>query len=92
MSGHSKWSTIKRQKGAKDAARGAVFTKLGNAIAIAARGGADPETNFALRMTIASKIKMPRSYRKYFTRVMDPAAWLYWWSAPQTIPIAPTLT
>jgi transcriptional/translational regulatory protein YebC/TACO1 len=37
MSGHSKWSTIKREKGAKDAARGAVFTKLGNAIAIAAR-------------------------------------------------------
>ncbi len=52
MSGHSKWSTIKRQKGAKDAARGAVFTKLGNAIAVAARGGADPETNFALRLAV----------------------------------------
>lgn len=52
MSGHSKWSTIKRQKGAKDAARGAVFTKLGNNIAVAARGGADPETNFALRLAI----------------------------------------
>lgn len=52
MSGHSKWSTIKRQKGAKDAARGAVFTKLGNAIAIAARGGEDPETNFSLRLAI----------------------------------------
>jgi YebC/PmpR family DNA-binding regulatory protein len=52
MSGHSKWSTIKRQKGAKDAARGAVFTKLGNAIAIAARGGADPDMNFALRLAI----------------------------------------
>ncbi len=52
MSGHSKWSTIKRQKGAKDAARGAVFTKLGNAIAIAARGGDDPETNFSLRLAI----------------------------------------
>ncbi len=52
MSGHSKWSTIKRQKGAKDALRGAVFTKLGNAIAIAARGGTDPETNFALRLAI----------------------------------------
>jgi YebC/PmpR family DNA-binding regulatory protein len=52
MSGHSKWSTIKRQKGAKDAARGAVFTKLGNAIAIAARGGADPDTNFSLRLAI----------------------------------------
>lgn len=52
MSGHSKWSTIKRQKGAKDAARGAVFTKLGNAIAVAAKGGADPETNFGLRLAI----------------------------------------
>ncbi|HUD05828.1 MAG TPA: YebC/PmpR family DNA-binding transcriptional regulator [Candidatus Saccharimonadales bacterium] len=52
MSGHSKWSTIKRQKGAKDAARGALFTKLGNAIAVAARAGADPETNFNLRLAI----------------------------------------
>ena len=52
MSGHSKWSTIKREKGAKDAARGAVFTKLGNAIAIAARAGTDPDTNFALRLAI----------------------------------------
>jgi YebC/PmpR family DNA-binding regulatory protein len=52
MSGHSKWSTIKRQKGAKDAARGAVFTKLGNAIAVAARGGTDPEINFALRLAV----------------------------------------
>lgn len=52
MSGHSKWSTIKREKGAKDAARGALFTKLGNAIAIAARTGTDPETNFALRLAI----------------------------------------
>lgn len=52
MSGHSKWSTIKRQKGVKDAARGALFTKLGNTIAIAARGGTDPETNFALRLAV----------------------------------------
>lgn len=52
MSGHSKWSTIKREKGAKDAARGALFTKLGNAIAIAARGGDDPSMNFALRLAI----------------------------------------
>lgn len=61
MSGHSKWSTIKRQKGAKDAARGAVFTKLGNAIAVAARGGADPETNFTLRLAIdkAKAANMP---------------------------------
>jgi transcriptional/translational regulatory protein YebC/TACO1 len=39
MSGHSKWSTIKRQKGANDAKRGALFTKLGKEIAIAARAG-----------------------------------------------------
>ena len=61
MSGHSKWSTIKRQKGAKDAARGAVFTRLGNAIAIAARSGIDPETNFSLRLAIdkAKAVNMP---------------------------------
>jgi YebC/PmpR family DNA-binding regulatory protein len=52
MSGHSKWSTIKRQKGAKDNARGALFTKLGNNIAVAARGGADPDMNFSLRLAI----------------------------------------
>jgi YebC/PmpR family DNA-binding regulatory protein len=52
MSGHSKWSTIKRQKGAKDAQKGAVFTKLSNNIAVAARGGADPDTNFALRLAV----------------------------------------
>jgi YebC/PmpR family DNA-binding regulatory protein len=52
MSGHSKWSTIKRQKGVKDAARSATFTRLGNAIAIAARSGSDPEMNFALRLAI----------------------------------------
>ncbi len=61
MSGHSKWSTIKRQKGLKDAARGAVFTKLGNAIAVAARGGDDPEMNFSLRLAIdkAKAANMP---------------------------------
>jgi YebC/PmpR family DNA-binding regulatory protein len=61
MSGHSKWSTIKRQKGAKDAARGAIFTKLGNAIAIAARGGGDPDMNFALRLAVdrAKAANMP---------------------------------
>lgn len=61
MSGHSKWSTIKREKGAKDAARGAVFTKLGNAIAIAARSGTDPDTNFSLRLAIdrAKAANMP---------------------------------
>jgi YebC/PmpR family DNA-binding regulatory protein len=53
MSGHSKWSQIKRQKGATDQKRGAVFTKLGNAITIAAReGGSDPTANFKLRLAI----------------------------------------
>lgn len=52
MSGHSKWSTIKRKKGANDAARGKVFTKLAREIQIAARGGADPTTNFALRLAV----------------------------------------
>ncbi len=53
MSGHSKWSKIKRQKGATDAKRGAIFTKFGNLITIAAREkGGDPDTNFNLRMAI----------------------------------------
>ncbi|MDB5185944.1 MAG: putative transcriptional regulatory protein [Candidatus Saccharibacteria bacterium] len=61
MSGHSKWETIKRQKGANDAKRGVLFTKLGNAIALAARGGADPEMNFTLRLAIdkAKAANMP---------------------------------
>lgn len=52
MSGHSKWSTIKRQKGAADAKRGQLFTKLGREIAVAARGGADPEANARLRLAV----------------------------------------
>ncbi len=61
MSGHSKWSTIKRQKGANDAKRGAVFTKLGNQLAIAARGGTDPSTNSSLAMVVekAKAANMP---------------------------------
>lgn len=74
MSGHSKWSTIKRQKGAKDAARGAVFTKLGNAIAIAARGGTDPDMNFSLRMAMdkAKAANMPSAnIQRSIDRVKD---------------------
>lgn len=77
MSGHSKWSTIKRQKGAKDAARGAVFTKLGNGIAIAARGGTDPDTNFSLRLAIdkAKAANMPlANIQRSIDRVKDKAA------------------
>jgi YebC/PmpR family DNA-binding regulatory protein len=74
MSGHSKWSTIKREKGAKDAARGAVFTKLGNAIAMAARGGTDPEMNFSLRLAIdkAKAANMPSSnIQRALDRIKD---------------------
>ena len=64
MSGHSKWSTIKHQKGAADAKRGAMFTKLSRDIALAARdgGGADPEMNFRLRLAIdkAKSNNMPQ--------------------------------
>jgi YebC/PmpR family DNA-binding regulatory protein len=53
MSGHSKWSTIKRQKGANDAKRGALFTKLAREIITAARqGGPDPDANYRLRMAV----------------------------------------
>ena len=53
MSGHSKWSTIKRKKGANDAKRGAIFTRLAREIAIAAReGGGDIEANFTLRLAV----------------------------------------
>jgi YebC/PmpR family DNA-binding regulatory protein len=53
MSGHSKWSQIKRQKGANDAKRGALFTKLTREIITAARqGGGDPDANYRLRMAV----------------------------------------
>ena len=65
MSGHSKWSTIKRQKESKDARRGQIFTKLGNAITVAVRasgGIGDPEKNFKLRLAIekARGLNMPK--------------------------------
>ena len=74
MSGHSKWSTIKRQKGANDAKRGALFTKLGNQIAIAARSGTDPGSNSSLAMVIekAKKASMPMSnIERSIARVKD---------------------
>lgn len=63
MSGHSKWAKIHRGKAIEDAKRGAIFTKLGNAIALAARGGADPDMNFTLRLAIdkAKAANMPSS-------------------------------
>lgn len=74
MSGHSKWSTIKREKGAKDAKRGAVFTKIGNQIAIAARGGTDPALNSALALAIekAKAANMPiANIQRAIDRVSD---------------------
>ncbi|HEX5467129.1 MAG TPA: YebC/PmpR family DNA-binding transcriptional regulator [Candidatus Limnocylindrales bacterium] len=61
MSGHSKWTQIKRQKGANDAKRGAVFTKVAREISIAARGGPDPDANYRLRMAMdkARSLNMP---------------------------------
>jgi YebC/PmpR family DNA-binding regulatory protein len=77
MSGHSKWSTIKREKGAKDAKRGAVFTKLGNQIAIAARSGADPAMNSSLQLAIekAKQANMPvANIQRAIDRVSDKSA------------------
>lgn len=74
MSGHSKWSKIKRDKGANDAKRGAVFTKLGNMIAIAARGGTDPVMNPSLAMAIekARAANMPKdNIQRSIDRVAD---------------------
>lgn len=74
MSGHSKWSTIKREKGAKDAKRGAIFTRLGNQIAIAARAGADPDMNSALYLAIekAKAANMPAAnIQRAIDRVSD---------------------
>lgn len=65
MSGHSKWKTIKRQKGVADIKRGQTFTKISNAITIAVRAGGgsnDPSANFRLRLAIekARSVNMPR--------------------------------
>ncbi|MBM2820349.1 MAG: hypothetical protein HW405_109 [Candidatus Berkelbacteria bacterium] len=62
MSGHSKWSQIKRQKGAADVKRGAVFSKLTNTIILAAKKGSDPNSNFTLKMAIekARSANMPK--------------------------------
>lgn len=63
MSGHSHWSTIKRKKGAADAKKGAVFTRLAREIALAARrGGGDPSMNVGLELAIerAKNSNMPK--------------------------------
>lgn len=74
MAGHSKWAKIKRDKGANDAKRGAIFTKLGNQIAIAARGGTDPSMNSALALAIekAKAANMPgANIQRAIDRVAD---------------------
>lgn len=77
MAGHSKWAQIKRQKAAADAKRGALFTKLGNQIAIAARSGTDPAMNPALAMVIekAKAANMPMAnIERAIQRVADKSA------------------
>jgi YebC/PmpR family DNA-binding regulatory protein len=77
MSGHSKWATTKRQKAVTDAKRGAVFTKIGNMIAIAARSGTDPATNPSLAMVIekAKSANMPMTnIQRAIDRVSDKSA------------------
>lgn len=74
MSGHSKWATTHRQKAVTDAKRGAVFTKIGNLIAIAARGGTDPSSNPTLAMAIekAKAANMPlANIQRAIDRVAD---------------------
>jgi YebC/PmpR family DNA-binding regulatory protein len=54
MSGHSKWATIKHKKGALDAKRGKIFTRLLKEIAVAAKGGGNPDSNARLRTAVAA--------------------------------------
>lgn len=77
MSGHSKWSKIKRDKGANDAKRGAIFTRIGNQIALAARSGADPSMNPTLALAIekAKAANMPNAnIERSIARVADKSA------------------
>ena len=74
MSRHSKWATTKRQKAVVDAKRGAVFTKIGNQIAIAARAGTDPTMNPSLAMVLekARAANMPKAnIERAIARVSD---------------------
>lgn len=75
MSGHSKWSTIKRKKEKTDAARGKIFTKIGRELAVAIKegGGPDPNTNSRLRDCIA-KAKMNNMPNENINRAIKKAA------------------
>lgn len=77
MAGHNKWSKIKRGKAVEDAKRGAVFTRIGNQIALAARQGADPSMNPALALAIekAKAANMPNTnIERSIARVTDKSA------------------
>jgi YebC/PmpR family DNA-binding regulatory protein len=77
MAGHNKWSKIKRGKAVEDAKRGAVFTRIGNQIALAARSGADPSMNPALSLAIekAKAANMPNTnIERSIARVTDKSA------------------
>lgn len=77
MAGHNKWSKIKRGKAVEDAKRGAIFTKIGNQIAVAARSGTDPDMNPALAMAIekAKAANMPgANIQRSIDRVKDKSA------------------
>lgn len=73
MSGHSKWATTHRQKAVTDAKRGAVFTKLGNMIAVAAKGGSDPSINSTLALAI-EKARAANMPKENIQRAIDRAA------------------
>lgn len=77
MAGHNKWSKIKRDKGVNDAKRGAVFTRIGNMIAIAAKSGTDPDMNPALALAIekARQANMPKdNIQRSIDRAADKSA------------------
>lgn len=77
MAGHNKWSKIKRGKAIDDAKRGAVFTRIGNQIAVAARAGVDPTMNPSLAMAIekAKAANMPlTNIERAIARVSDKSA------------------
>ncbi len=77
MAGHNKWSKIKRDKGVNDAKRGAVFTRIGNMIALAAKQGTDPTMNPSLALAIekARQANMPKdNIQRSIDRAADKSA------------------
>ncbi len=91
MSGHSKWATIKHKKGALDAKRGKIFTRLIKEISIAAKnGGGDPDANPRLRGAIAAAKaeNMPADNIKRAIQRTVPGEWLCWRKSIQITEIA----